>query len=142
MSIELIPLCTARITLNKPMEMPGTPLGLRAVIEMPEIVYEGERLSGRLVGPAAVDWLLISDGGAGAGAIDVRFVLRTDDDALIHVSYRGRSDHSQGHGVLPLYSAPVFETGDPRYAWLNTVQAIGKGVVRDNVIHYEIYEVR
>jgi hypothetical protein len=58
------------------------------------------------------------------------------------VSYSGRSDHSQGHGVRPLYSAPLFETGDPRYAWLNTVQAIGKGIVRDNVIHYEIYEVR
>jgi hypothetical protein len=140
MAIELIPLCTARITLTKPVELPGTPVGLRFVIEMPEIVYEGERLSGRLAGPAAVDWLLLSD--AGVGAIDVRFVLRTDDDALIHVSYRGRSDHSQGHGVLPLYSAPVFETGDPRYAWLNTVQAIGKGLVRDNVIHYEIFEVR
>jgi hypothetical protein len=140
MSIELIPLCTARITLNKPLEMPGTPVGSRMVIEMPEIVYEGERLSGRLFGPSAVDWLLLSE--AGTGAIDVRFVLRTDDDALIHVSYRGRSDHSQGHGVLPLYSAPVFETGDPRYAWLNTVQAVGKGIVRDNVIHYEIYEVR
>jgi hypothetical protein len=107
---------------------------------MPDIVYEGDRLSGRLVGPPAVDWLRISDGGV--GTIDVRFVLRTDDDALILVSYRGRSDHSQGHGVLPLYSAPLFETGDPRYAWLNTVQAIGKGIVRDNVIHYEIFEVR
>jgi hypothetical protein len=107
---------------------------------MPDIVYEGERLSGRLVGPPAVDWLRISD--AGVGAIDVRFLLRTDDDALILVSYRGRSDHTQGHGVLPLYTAPLFETGDPRYTWLNTVQAIGKGIVRDNVIHYEIYEVR
>ena len=25
------------------------------------------------------------------------------------------------------YVAPVFETGDPRYAWLNAVQAVGKG---------------
>jgi hypothetical protein len=141
MGIELIPLCTARLTLNnKPMELPRTPVGLRAVIDMPDIVYEGERLSGRLAGPPAVDWLRISDDGV--GAIDVRFVLRTDDDALILISYRGRSDHSQGHGVLPLYTAPLFETGDSRYTWLNTVQAIGKGIVRDNVIHYEIFEVR
>lgn len=141
MPLELIPLCTAAITFNnKPLELTGTPLGMRAMIDMSDIVYTGERLSGRLVGPPAVDWLLISD--AGVGAIDVRFALKTDDDALIFVSYRGRSDHSQGHGVLPLYSAPLFETGDPRYTWLNTVQAVGKGIVTGNVINYEIFEVR
>ena len=141
MTVELVPLCTARLTLKlPPVELGVTPVGSRLLIEMPEVVYEGERLSGRLAGPSAVDFLVLSE--SGVGAIDVRFVLRTDDDALIHVSYRGRSDHSQGHGVLPLYSAPLFETGDPRYAWLNTVQAVGKGIVRDAVIYYEIYEVR
>ncbi len=140
MSIELIPLCTARITLKlPPTELGRTPVGERTVIEMPEIVYEGERLSGRNLGPA-VDFLLLSQ--ASVGAIDVRFVLQTHDGALIHVCYRGRSDHSQGHGALPLYSAPLFETADPRYTWLNTVQAIGKGIVTGDVIDYEIYEVR
>jgi hypothetical protein len=28
-----------------------------------------------------------------------------------------------------LYGAPLFETGDPRYAWLNQVQAVFRGVV-------------
>lgn len=141
MAIELVPLCTARITLKlPPTELTGTPLGTRALIEMPEIIYEGERLSGRLEGAPAMDWLLTSD--SGVSAIDVRFILRTVDGALIHVSYRGRSDHSKGPGALPLYSAPLFETGDPRYTWLNTVQAVGKGIVRDNVIYYEIFEVR
>lgn len=141
MTLELVPLCTAKITLKlPPLELVGTPVGTRVPIEMTDIVYEGQRLSGRLAGPSAVDFLLVSD--AGVGAIDVRFVLRTHDDALIHVSYRGRGDHSQGPGSLPLYSAPLFETGDLRYAWLNLVQAVGKGVVIDDVIEYEIYEVR
>lgn len=141
MALTLVPLCEAEITLKlPPLELAGTPLGTRAVIEMTDVVYRGERLSGRLAVSTSFDWLLVSD--SGVGMIDVRFLLRTDDGALIHVSYRGRSDHSQGHGMLPLYSAPLFETGDPRYAWLNTVQAVGKGVVRDDVIHYEIYEVR
>lgn len=140
MSIALVPLCTAKITLLlPPIELGATPVGHRSIIEMPEIVYTGERLSGRSV-TSATDYLLLSDGMV--GAIDVRFVLQTDDGALVHVSYRGRSDHSQGHGVLPLYSAPLFETADPRYLWLNTVQAVGKGIVTDNVIDYEIYEVR
>ena len=141
MSIELVPLCTARITLKlPPLQMPGTPVGNRAVIEMTDVVYSGERLSGRLATATAFDWLVDSE--AGVGAIDVRFVLRTDDGALIHISYRGRSDHSQGPATMPLYSAPLFETGDPRYTWLNLVQAVGKGVVKDSVIHYEIYELR
>jgi hypothetical protein len=139
--LELVPLCTARIKLKLPPTLlEGSPLGTRAVIEMPDVRYEGERLSGRLVGPGAVDWLVESE--HGVGRIDVRFVLQTDDGALVYVSYQGRADHSQGPGALPMYSAPLFETGDPRYAWLNTVQAIGKGVVVGDTIEYEIYEVR
>ena len=39
--------------------------------------------------------------------------------------------------------APTFETGDERYAWLNRVQAVGKGIIRpDRTIDYEFYEVR
>jgi hypothetical protein len=40
--------------------------------------------------------------------------------------------------------APVFETGDPRYSWINEVQAVGKGVLSADKtrLDYEIYEVR
>ena len=140
MAIVLVPLATATLTLAEPIFLPGTPVGTRVVIEMTDVVYEGERIRARLKGPSAVDYLVI--GPDGAGAIDVRFLLETDDGALILVQYRGRSDHSQGHGVSPLYSAPLFETGDERYAWLNKVQAVGKGTVVENTIHYEIYEVK
>lgn len=141
MALELVPLCTARISLKlPPLELEGTPLGTRAMIEMDDIVLEGERLSGRLHGPAAVDWLLLSD--AGVAAIDVRYMLRTHDDAYIYVSYRGRSDHSRGHGTAPLYSAPLFETGDERYAWLNMIQAVGKAHFTGTHLEYEFYELR
>lgn len=140
MAIELVPLTTGRITFKGPVVLEGTPRGTRAVIEMDDVVYEGDRLSARLVGPSAVDWLLI--GPDGSHNIDVAFTVRTHDDALIYVHYYGRSDGSDGPGAHPLYSAPVFETGDPRYLWLNKIIAIGKGIVTDDVIDYEIYEVR
>jgi hypothetical protein len=42
-----------------------------------------------------------------------------------------------------VYSAPRFETGDPRYAWLNTIQAVMKGRVDlPRQITYRMYEVR
>ena len=40
----------------------------------------------------------------------------------------------------PVLTAPRFETGDPRYAWLNTTQAVMKG--RSNgatLIAYRLY---
>ncbi|WP_424559507.1 DUF3237 family protein [Trebonia sp.] len=40
--------------------------------------------------------------------------------------------------------APVFETGGPRYSWINEVQAVGKGVLSADKtrLDYEIYELR
>jgi Protein of unknown function (DUF3237) len=40
--------------------------------------------------------------------------------------------------------APVFETGDPRYSWINEVQAVGKGVLSAGKtrLGYQIYELR
>lgn len=59
--------------------------------------------------------------------IDARLTLRTDDDALIYMTYGGRLNLSNPTAGMFAYVAPVFETGDPRYAWLNAVQAVGKG---------------
>ena len=40
--------------------------------------------------------------------------------------------------------SPVFETGDPRYSWINEVQAVGKGVLSADKtrLGYEIYDRR
>lgn len=140
MEIELVHLTTGHITFAEPIDLGITPRGRRVVIEMTDVVYEGQRLSGRLVGPSAVDWLL--EGEDGSAAIDVSFTIKTNDDALIYVHYYGRADHSDGRGAHPLYSAPVFETADPRYTWLNSILCVGKAQVVDQVIQYEIYEVR
>jgi hypothetical protein len=42
-----------------------------------------------------------------------------------------------------LYVTPRFETGDERYAWLNRIQAVGKGTAHEDLsIDYEWHEVR
>ena len=80
------------------------------------------------------------------GVIDARLLLRTDDDALIYVSYGGRLDVSNPAAGMVAYVAPVFETSDERYSWLNGVQAVGKGVFGKSgsvtTITYELFEVR
>ncbi len=46
-------------------------------------------------------------------------------------------------GDLAGLPGPRFETGDERYAWLNWIQAVGKGTVNEDLsVDYEWYEVR
>jgi hypothetical protein len=57
------------------------------------------------------------------------------------VSYNGRVDLSRGLEGATAYTAPRFETGDDRYAWLNKIQAVGKGVISAGVLRFELYEL-
>jgi hypothetical protein len=137
MPIELVHLCDARITLREPITLPDTPLGTRMIFEVASAEFEGERLEGRQVGAAAADWLTMD--ARGLGTLDVRATIETHDGAIIFTSYRGRCDVPSG-GVV--YAAPLYDTGDERYLWLNKIQAIAKGSLTDDVLSYEIYEVR
>jgi len=140
MAIELVPLCTATITLKDPMVMPNTPSGMRTIIEVEAARLEGERLSGTMKGTAGADWATI--GPDMTCTLDVRMTFETHDGALVFVSYSGRIDLSKGPGQSPIYTAPLFETGDDRYAWLNRVQAVAKGTLDGATLTYEIAEVR
>ena len=141
MAIELVPLCTLQIQF-KPIEVGTGPAGTPMIGEFTSAHLQGDRLRGDMVGSATADWLLI--GSEGTGSVDVRATFRTDDGATIFVQYHGRLDASQGlEPPLTLYVAPRFETGDERYAWLNRIQAIGKGIVHEDFsLDYEWYEVR
>jgi hypothetical protein len=142
MAIELVPLCTATLTLAEPFVIPDSPVGTRVIIEVEDFVVEGDRIRAKQKGKAGADWLSIN--AALLGTIDVRALLETDDGALIYTSYSGRLDLSAGPGTSPAYSAPLYETADDRYAWLNKIQAVAKGVVSDEgrTLTYEIAEVR
>jgi len=104
----------------------------------------GERLSGELASPAAADWMIVQ---GAIGTIDVRMTIRTHDDALIYVSYAGKINLADREGGLKAFVTPVFETGDDRYAWLNAVQAVGKGMLTveadgTTMIEYRFLELR
>ena len=134
-TIELVPLCTATITLADPLVLPNTPSGTRVIVEVIDAVYEGERLSGKHKGVAAADWMTI--GPEGTGTLDVRGPLETHDGALVYVTYRGRLDLSVPPGSAPTYAAPLYETGDERYAWLNRIQAVAKGTIDGQKLTYD-----
>jgi hypothetical protein len=135
-SIELIPLCIVDATLADPVAVGEGPAGLRLIYEVVEGTVEGERLSGKILGHASADWVSLI---GTIASIDVRATLQTHDGATVFAHYRGRSNIGEGGTI---YVAPLFETGDPRYAWLNAIQGVGKGILDGNHLRYEWFELR
>ena len=138
MTIELIPLCTWSGTTRVNYDLGKGPAGRRIIFEVHDGVVTGERLSGKQVGQVDGDWLLV--GPNGVGLLDVRLLIETHDGALVYIQYHGRVDARDPNA--PVYSAPTFETSDERYAWLNTIQAVGRGIRDNDILTYEVCEVR
>ena len=117
------------------------PFGGRLIVDVTDARVEGPRLKASLVGTAAADWVIVSPDGK-FGALDVRATLQTDDGALIYSEYRGRVRFG-ADGVHQVYTSPRYETGDPRYAWLNGLQCVGKGIsnAKERWLRYRLYAV-
>ncbi len=149
--IETRPLFRIHMTLHPIQDLGATPLGQRRIIPVAGGSFAGERLRGRVQPHAGSDWLLLrSDGTFQA---DARVPLETDDGAVIAMTYRALRHASpevtarigRGEPVAPseyyLRSAPFFETGDARYAWLNSIVAVGIGERLPDGAVYEVHEV-
>jgi Protein of unknown function (DUF3237) len=119
----------------------GAPFGTRVIVDVTDMRIEGERLRARMKGTAAADWG--SRAADGTVQLDVRATLETHDGALIFIQYNGRVDFSDPKKPGPVYTTPRFETGNPRYAWLNKVQAVMKGRSDGATrIAYRMYELQ
>lgn len=140
-------LLEASIDLRPPEMIGPGPFGTRVVYLVEGGRFEGPGLKGTVL--SGGDWFLMLANGA--GELDVRGTFRTDDGALIYISYRGVLAASPdvwdrfraGAEVNPaeyyFRTAPRFETGDERYAWLNTAVCLGVGAVRPGGVRYRIY---
>jgi hypothetical protein len=139
------------IDLHPIQTLGKTPAGERRIVPVSGGTFTGERLRGEILPHAGSDLLLTR--ADGSFQQDVRLVLRTDDDALILMTYRGvrhatpevSARIAAGEVVTPsdyyLRTAPFFETAAPAYAWLNTILAIGVGERRPNGARYEVFEI-
>jgi hypothetical protein len=150
------PLCCAAFEVGDILALGASPWRNRRVGYITGGRFEGPRLKGEIL-PGGGNWPEASVGpdGAAVGTFDARSVWKTDDGALIYVTYTGRSlipaevgeafrDPAQPHvdpSRYKLHIAPLFETADTRYAWLNAVLAVGCGErVSGGVRHY-IYAI-
>ncbi len=128
-----------------------TPAGERRIISVSGGSFAGERLKGRILPHAGSDLLLTRNDGSYRQ--DVRLGLRTSDDALILMTYRGVRHGSPevaarlaaGEPVEPseyyLRIAPFYETAAPKYAWLNNIVSIGVGERTPMGASYQVFEI-
>ena len=132
LSVEHLFTLTAKTSLAAAIV--GGPQGTRMIVDASSGTFAGPKMKGTVKGPGG-DWLTTrADGSA---LLDVRLLLETDDGALILMQYKGILTE----GGARLRTAPLFETGDERYAWLNTAQAVAQGAVGDGGVTYDVYQV-
>lgn len=141
------------VGLNEPLAIGNGLFGHRVLFGASGGSFDGPRLRGTVVAGGG-DWgIFRPDGGM---TVDVRLTLRTDDDALIHMAYTGRwivpqelqadiADPATRTGVDParfyFRTAPMFETGARKYAWLNDIVCIGSGYPVNGGVGYRISQI-
>jgi Protein of unknown function (DUF3237) len=126
-----------------------TPFGERRTVPILSGRFEG-RLNAEVV-PGGADWQIIA--ADGTSRLEAHYVLRTMDGALIYVRNTGvrhgdpnvLARIAAGEAVDPaeyyFRSTPVFETADPRYAWLNKTVILCSGARTIDSVLIDFYEV-
>ena len=145
------PLFSLSIALHPIQELGPTPAGERRVVPVSGGTFEGERLAGEVLPHGGSDLLLTR--ADGSFQQDVRLTLRTRDEALVLMTYRGvrhaapevrdriARGESVGRSEYYLRIAPFFETASPAHAWLNRIVAVGLGERRPNGVTYDVFEI-
>lgn len=139
------------LTLHPTLDLGATPFGQRRMVPVSGGQFTGERLRGEVLPHAGSDILLIRPDGAIQQ--DVRLALKTDDGALILMTYRGvrqgppavMARLARGEAVDPteyyFRTAPFFETGAPKYAWLNGIVSVAMGERPPSGVLYRVFEI-
>jgi Protein of unknown function (DUF3237) len=126
---------TARTGDKPPVSVKGGPRGDRLIVTVTEGSFTGPKLSGTVADAAGGDWVIIRPDGT--LVLDVRIALVTTDGATIYMIYGGFG--KRGPEGTSIRTAPTFECGDERYAWLNTVQAVAYGSSAKGTVTYDVY---
>lgn len=128
-----------------------TPGGTRTITTLTGGAFHGERLRGVVLPTGGNDCALRrADGNVD---VNVRLLLRTDDEALIYMHYTGliaapkpvMSRLLRGEaldaGEYAMLTTVRFETSVPRYTWLNRVISVGSAELFADRTEYVIDEI-
>jgi len=144
------PLFTMRLAVDPPVTVGSAGGGALRIAGIPAGSFEGDRLRGTVL-PGGTDWQTLR--GDGAALLDARIVLRTNDAALITMTYTGirhgpadvmeRVSRGERVDAADYYfrMLPAFSTDDPRYDWLNRIVAVATGARLPEGPIYDVHEI-
>jgi hypothetical protein len=151
--IKAVHLFDIVVDLKPRLNIGEGPFGRRVLFGAAGGSFDGPKLRGEVL-EGGGDWALFRPDGT--MALDVRLTLRTDDDALVYMTYGGRwvappdlradiSDPAKRYQIDParyyFRTNPLFETGAPQYAWLNDIVCIGSGYLVEGGIAYKVSQI-
>jgi hypothetical protein len=139
-----------RLEVRPPVVVGSPPASYRRIGVIAGGSFEGDRLSGKVLDGGS-DWQTIRPDGA--VNLNVRLVLRTNDDAILCMTYQGvrhgppdviaRIDRGEVVDPESYYFRvnPLFQTSAPQYDWINHVVGIGIGHRLADGPIYSIFEL-
>ena len=128
--ITLVPMCTMTMRIDRAVNAGPGPTGQRMVAGISGVAVL-RRVAGEMLGGGNADWFTMT--ADGLMLPDVRLAIQTHDEAIVLVRYSGRMRFARGQESVAFVAA-VFETGDPRYQWINSIQAAGKGILSADLL--------
>src|SRR6185503_13699013 len=145
-------LFTLSLTVDANMADVGeTPYGRRRIATVTGGTFEGEEIKGTVLPTPAGDCLLLRRDGI--LMLDVRLTLKTNDNQLIYMSYRGMRHGpawviealNKGEKVHPIQyyfrSTPYFETASEKYRFLNRIVCVATGRRDPTGPVYEVFQI-
>ena len=149
-NVRTKPMFAMRLDVRPLLIVGATPGAYRRVGVVTGGSFEGERLSGAVLDGAS-DWQTVRNDGS--STLNVRLVLKTEDGALIGMTYQGLRHGpadiiariEKGEVVDPasyyFRINPLFETEAAKYDWINRVIAVGIGHRFADGPVYNVFEV-
>jgi hypothetical protein len=149
-SIRTRPLFVLRLQVAPYYVVGATPGAFRGIAIALGGSFEGDRLSGEVLGGGNDCQAVRHDG---CTKLDVRIVLKATDGALIVMTYQAlrcgpssiMEKLDRGEAVDPasyyFRMIPIFETAAPQYDWMNRIVAVGAGHRLADGPLYSIFEI-
>lgn len=145
----IVPFCTLEVELAPLLDVGLGRFGRRRVIPI-----RGGRVTGRLEGTildVGADWQSVTHDDV--AELDARYLVRTDDGALVEVVNRGfrfgppevMARLAAGEPIPPeqysMRSTALLESGHPDYQWLNRMVFVGTGARAASTVQVELFSV-
>ena len=139
-----------KVEAGKGLEAGNTPKGLRRMIPITGGHFEGPGINGTVTAGGYDFQLLRNDN---VMEIDARYVLQTDDGALITIVNRGlrhadvevmqqmADDIEVSPSSYYFRSVPLFETGSKKYDWLNKTVFVASGIRKPAEVIISVFKI-